>query len=233
MHTHPTRSFVAGRPVWRFPNGRTLPVVAGAADADPPPADPPADPPGDRTFTQAELDRIVQERIARVKAEPPADYEDLKAAKARLDELEQQSMSDLEKLQQQLAERDQALADRDQQLQEITTRAQQAAIRADVVAHATRLGAVDPDAVMAMLPPDAVTIGDDGQVTGTEAAVQALLDAKPYLVGKPAPPAPGGADGGVRGRTPSSITREDLKTMTPEQITEALHRGDLVHLLTG
>lgn len=59
----------------------------------------PAEPSGNqgRTFTQADVDRIVQERLSRAKATPPADYEDLKAKAARLDELEEAQKSDLEK----------------------------------------------------------------------------------------------------------------------------------------
>jgi hypothetical protein len=45
--------------------------------------------------SQEDFDRRIKDRIARVKATPPADYEDLKAAKARLDELEQANASEL------------------------------------------------------------------------------------------------------------------------------------------
>lgn len=38
----------------------------------------------DKTFTQDEVDRIVKERLARAKATPPSDYEDLKKAAAEL-----------------------------------------------------------------------------------------------------------------------------------------------------
>lgn len=50
-----------------------------------------------RTFTQEEVNAIVEKRVARVKATPPADYEDLKAKAARLDELEQANKSELER----------------------------------------------------------------------------------------------------------------------------------------
>jgi predicted Abi (CAAX) family protease len=60
-----------------------------------------ADPSGSgeqpRTFTQEQVDKIVQERLARAKATPPADYEDLKAKAARLDEIEEAQKSDLDK----------------------------------------------------------------------------------------------------------------------------------------
>lgn len=50
-----------------------------------------------KTFTQEQVNRMIQERLARAKSEPPADYEDLKAKAARLDELEAANKSDLEK----------------------------------------------------------------------------------------------------------------------------------------
>jgi DNA repair exonuclease SbcCD ATPase subunit len=53
--------------------------------------------PTPKTFTQEEVNAIVERRVARVKATPPADYEDLKAKAARLDELEQANKSELEK----------------------------------------------------------------------------------------------------------------------------------------
>lgn len=34
---------------------------------------------GERTFTQAEVNEIIERRVARVKATPPADYDELKA----------------------------------------------------------------------------------------------------------------------------------------------------------
>ena len=50
-----------------------------------------------KTFTQEQVDRIVQERLARAKSTPPADYEDLKAKAAKYDELEEAQKSDLQK----------------------------------------------------------------------------------------------------------------------------------------
>lgn len=50
-----------------------------------------------RTFTQEEVNAIVEKRVARVKATPPSDYEELKAKAARLDELEEAKKSELEK----------------------------------------------------------------------------------------------------------------------------------------
>lgn len=50
-----------------------------------------------KTFTQEEVNAIVEKRVARVKSTPPDDYEELKAKAAKYDELEQANKSELEK----------------------------------------------------------------------------------------------------------------------------------------
>jgi len=197
--------------------------VEPAAPVDP---QPPADPGSDRTFTQADVDKIVQDRLARVKVSPPGDYDALREKAARLDEIEAANKSELEKLQEALAaETNKATA--------ASERAQRALVRAAVVAEAQRAGAVDPDAVLALLPHDAVTIGDDDQVTGADEAVQSLLAAKPYLVGKPTRPNPGSADGGQQSPKPAQWSREDIKGKTPEQINAARNAGLLDAVMSG
>ena len=51
----------------------------------------------EKTFTQADVDRIVQERIARVKREAPSDYEELKQKAAEYDKAQEAAKSELEK----------------------------------------------------------------------------------------------------------------------------------------
>lgn len=150
---------------------------------------PPA--PSSRTFTQDELDRIVQERLDRDRKRY-ADYDELKTKASRFDELDAASKSEVER---ERAAREKAEAKAAGL--EATTRA--AAIRA----HAAAAGAIDADAVLALVDQTKVTLGDDGQVTGAEEAVKALLDAKPYLVGKHTTPPVGGADGGARPGPPA------------------------------
>ena len=73
-----------------------------------------ADPSGSgtqpKTFTQEQVDSIVKERLARAKATPPADYDELKAKAARLDEIEDAQKSELERITEQ-ATKAQASAD--------------------------------------------------------------------------------------------------------------------------
>lgn len=51
---------------------------------------------GEKTFTQADVDRIVESRLAREREKQP-DIEELKAKAAKLDELEEKNKSELEK----------------------------------------------------------------------------------------------------------------------------------------
>jgi len=182
--TAPTLTAINGRMVWLCPDGRLLPHVRGGdTDTD------------DKTFTQADVDRIVQERLARVKTEPPADYEALKAAKKELDDLKAKDQTELQaalaKIETLTVERDKVVAERDGAAGAV----KELQLRNAVVAAAAKAKAVDPDDIWALLPKDAVTIGDDGQVTGAENAVKALLEAKPHLVGKTTVPRPDPAQG--------------------------------------
>lgn len=104
--------FYDGRYV-TYAGRRMLRAIGGSPEGDPPPADPPAaDPPppsGDKTFTQDQLDKVVGERLARER-DKFADYEDVKAKAARLDEIENEKRSDVEKL---TGERDTLKGERD------------------------------------------------------------------------------------------------------------------------
>lgn len=153
------------------------------------------DPP-EKKFNQADVDRIVQERLSRAKLKPPSDYEDLKAKASRLDEMEAASKSDLEKAQE-------AQRKADERAAAAEARANETARRHAIEREAGKQKAADPDDVFAVLQTtskyrDMVTMDDDGQVTGVEDAVKAILADKPHLVGKVSTPT-GDGDGGSRG----------------------------------
>lgn len=69
----------------------TTPATAGGTPDSGPTAGQP-----DKTFTQAEIDKIVADRLTRERAKY-ADYEDLKASADRLKELEERDKSEAEK----------------------------------------------------------------------------------------------------------------------------------------
>jgi hypothetical protein len=187
-----------------------------STEPSPTPDPAPAPPAPDRTFTQADVDRIVAERVARAKTEPPADYAQLQAAAKKLADIEAAQLTETERLTKALAEADAKATASDE-------RARNALQRAAVVAAAQRAGAVDPDAVVALLDRSAVTVADDGTVTGADDAVKALLAEKLYLVGKPPTPTPGGADGGVRPQPPAS----DVDSMSMADYIAARKAGTI------
>lgn len=203
----PSYPVLVGRS-WVFPDGTVLPLVAGGSDDGDPPA---GDPPPPRSFTQEEVDRIVADRLRRVKVEPPADYDELKAKAAKLAEIEAASQSELERAQA-------AAAAAEAKAAEAQQRARSALLRASVTATAVQAGAVDADAVLALIDQSQLTVEDDGTVSGVSDAVKALLDAKPYLVGKPATLPPGSGDGGPRGKP--AVGTPDFDSMTAAQIND-------------
>lgn len=169
-----------------------------------------------RTFTQTELDKIVQDRVARAKSAPPSDYEELKAAKVKLDELEAASKTEQEKA----AERaTKAEADAKAAIANANTRL----IQAEVLAAATAAKAIKPAHLHKLIDLNGVTVGDDGQVTGAEEAVKAFLDANPEYVG--ARGSGGSADQGARSGGANQLHSTD--GMSPAEIAKALSEGRL------
>jgi len=82
-----------------------------------------------KTFTQAQLDRIVEERLARER-QKYADYDDLKKAAAKAKELEDAKKSEEQKL----LDRIEAAEKRAEQAEQAVTEAEKKALRARVAA---------------------------------------------------------------------------------------------------
>lgn len=66
-----------------------------------------------KTFTQEEVDALIKKRLARVKNEVPADYEELKSKAQKFDELEEANKTELQKATQQLEKLKAEVAKRD------------------------------------------------------------------------------------------------------------------------
>jgi hypothetical protein len=187
-----------------------------------PTAPPASTPPEAHMVPQDQVDRIVQERLSRER-QKFADYDDLKAKATQFDELDAASKSDLDKA---IARAEAAEAS----VAEVTTQAIETKKESAIIAAAAAAGAIDPGDFMNLK--NAVTVGDDGQVTGAEEAVKGLIESKPYLVGQTLAPQ-GAADGGPRssGTGPKQLTRDDLSSMKPEEIEAARTAGQLDQLL--
>lgn len=177
-----------------------------------------------RSFTQADVDRIVQDRLKRQAAQF-AGYDDLKAKAEQFDQIQAQNQTDLEKAQNRLAELERQNA-------AATARAQDFLIRSAIVSEAAKRSVVDPDAAVALIDRSTLEFDDDGHPTNIAQAMDSLLEARSYLVA-PQATTRGSADQGARNGGRDAITREQLRTMTPAEIVKAQNEGRLDHLLQG
>ena len=177
----------------------------------------------DRTFSQAEVDRIVQERLARQKAQY-AGFDELKTKAEQFDQLREQQMTDLEKA-------NKRAADLERELTAATTARQESILAAAIVAEAAKRHVVDPEAAVALIDRSTLQFDDTGNPTNIAQAMDSLLEQRSYLVAA-AGGARGNADLGARGTAGADqLTREALASMTPEQVAQAEKEGRLAHLL--
>jgi hypothetical protein len=185
-----------------------------------PPADPGTEPSPEpegqgsppKTYSKRELDAIVAKAVTAARKDF-SNYAELQGKAAELDRLQEASKSNEEKLRERA---DRAVRERDAAL----SRAQSTMVRSAIVAEASRLGAVDPEAVAALLPRDDLVIEND-EVIGVEEAVKALLIKKPYLAQRGAQRAGAEIQGG--GQQAIAVTRSQIRqwmrdgALTPER----------------
>lgn len=143
------------------------------------------------TFTQADLDRIVQERLARQKAQFK-DYDELKERASKYDEIEAANKTELEKANERATQAEAQAAAVEERAKKLLTDASITAAAAGKLA--------DPSDAIALIDRGAIEYGEDGSPTNVAALVEALVESKPHL-------AAGGqrkvvdVDGGARGGT--------------------------------
>ena len=146
------------------------------------------------------------------------------AAAEKLSKIEEASKSELERAQA-------AATQAEERAKAAEERIARALTKAAVSAAASKAGAVDADAVFALLPSDSITVeGDD--VKGVDEAIKALRETKPYLFAKQKPQ-PGSADGGRQSDKQAQWTREDLRGKSSAEIEAARKAGLLTHLMSG
>ena len=171
-----------------------------------------------KTFTQAELEAILAERLSRQKAQF-ADYADLKAKSQKWDEVEAAQKTETQRLTEAKAK---AERERDEALQ----RAQARLIRAAFIAEAAKAGAAHPEDVLALADTTNVKLDDSDNVVGVAEAVQAVIAAGrvPTTAAQRAPSLDAGAGGGKRAdeQKRAALTEQELEQarklrITPEQ----------------
>lgn len=152
-------------------------TVVAAGDGDP--TQPPVTTPPDKTFTQAELDKILKDRLDRERAKT-ADYAQLKQAADRLKEIEDAQKSELEKLQERVTQFEQKVEQTAQENKRLKREAKIAVI-------AGQLGAVDPYDANFQMATQAIDPDGDGADDKIKESIEALKTQRPYLFGKAQP----------------------------------------------
>ncbi|MEK3836455.1 phage scaffolding protein [Paenibacillus sp. FSL R7-0128] len=176
------------------------------ASGDPDPADPkpdpdPTPPVPDKTFTKADLDRIVAERLARDR-KGREDYDDIKTKLTALEQAEAEreaaKLSDTERLEAEkataLAAAESAKAERDKALTTANHRLINAEFKA--LAREANVPAERLAAALKLADLAGATVDENGDVVGVKEAVEALVAAEPYLVAETKPKPIGGSSGG-------------------------------------
>ena len=183
------------------------PQNAPASQGGDPQGDPTASQGGDkpqgepRTFTQEELNRHVQDRLAKERKKYEG-FDDLKRKAEEFDKLQDAQRSQEEKLQTKLSEAERRAADAEHNYQELR------------VTRAIELAAgdfVDPEAAALLIDRAALEYEDDGSAKeeSVKSALEELAERRPYLKGQAATPKTPSVDGGAR--PPSGDKAFDLE----------------------
>lgn len=168
-----------------------------------------------RTFTQAEVNQLITDRIKRER-EKFAGFDDLKAKAEKWAEFEESQKSETDKLREAL---DKAKAERD----ETQKRANARLLEAEFIRAATVAGVKYPRDAYLLAQADKLEFGFDGdKIIGVEEAVKALLDNGRLVIDKPrAPSLNGGAGGGERaGERLPGLTEDEKEFARKMGLTE-------------
>lgn len=162
----------------QFINGRFIPRMRGGED-NPPAGDPPNgdDPPTGRDgkpFDADRAQRLIDQQRDEIKTLKTAQRE-LDAAKTRLQEIDDASKSETERLASKATVAEQKLAAAEQRANDLT-------LRLTVERAATRAGFHDPDIAYRLLDRTAVELDEAGEPANVEKLLTALAKASPYLV---------------------------------------------------
>jgi hypothetical protein len=119
-----------------------------------------------KTFTQEEVDALINRRFAREKKawEKAAEEEKKKAA-----------MTETEKLK---TEKEEA----DKKAIIAMEKASQRLIRAEVISQAAKLDIIDPEAVYSLIDKSDIEVDDNDKVKGVKEALETLIKEKSYLI---------------------------------------------------
>lgn len=174
-------------------------------------SEPNPEPTPEKTFTQAELDAILKDRLARNNTKF-ADYDDVKAKLTEYEQAQQkkadEELSAVERLEKQLADKEAAELALTAKLDEVKAQATQERIRNAFVQVATTNEITYVDAALKLADLTAVEVGEDGTLSGVDEIVKTLIAVNPFLIAKkPQQPIGDPANGG---KDPNEQTAEQL-----------------------
>ena len=164
----------------------------------------------ERMFTQQEVNSIIAERAGRMTAKQLSELgvssiEELSAIVQKSREREQAEMTELQKAQA-------ANAELEKRLEQAAAAQKALAMQSDIVALSAKLGIVDADAAYRLLDKGAIEFDANGKPTNTEALLNDLLKAKPYLAGA-------GTSAMNPGRA-RKFSRDEIEKMSPAEINK-------------
>jgi hypothetical protein len=181
--------------------------------------------------TPAETVEELRAEVARMaKALKEANKEDATRRKKLADfekaeqERAQATMSEMDKLKAQLAERDKAVADAKAAQERAQVEAEHTKIKATIMAQAAQLGFNDAEDAYALIDLAAVTVDED-KINGVQEALAALAKRKPYML-KASTPRPPQV-------SPTNPGQQASDGMTDEQIRATVFGGGPTNLFTA
>lgn len=192
------------------------PTTPSAQDADPNGAATPATSP--QAGAHGNDAEKSQRELSEARSEAARYRKTLRDTEARLKDLETAQMSEADKAKKELEDLRGYKSSTSEAVKALN-------LQMSVERAARKLGIVDEEAAFALMDKSKVSYGDDGRPDAdtVQAALDALLTAKPWL--KPAPAAPAAPQApslktANPGKTPiaGALTQEDLRRMTQEEI---------------
>ncbi|QIG62521.1 scaffolding protein [Sporosarcina phage Lietuvens] len=139
----------------------------------------------EKTFTQAELSDAIEKRLARDRAKY-ADYDELKTKAAEFEaerkRIEDEKLSESERLQKELAEAQAAKSQFEEQLTAMQKKAEADRIRAEFKRKAADAGVKYTDAAVKLSDMSALKFSDSGELEGVDSIINALITENPFLV---------------------------------------------------
>lgn len=156
------------------------------------------------------IEEARREASREANREAKAERDKRKAAEAERDKLlaeaEERRLAELSEAEQAKERAEKAEAE----LAAAQKLAQANALRAEVAVQAQALNIVDADSALKLMDTAGITHNDDGTVEGVKEALSKLIEAKPFLVGKPGNP----------NLDPNNGGRHDAPELTPRQETQ-------------